>query len=192
MRGAGVRSLGWMMVLGACVAGYLVLSFHVSSVKSKVHLAEREIIALEREKILLETEFQSRANQQQLANWNRVEFGYQPPGADQYLETERELAGLGEARPHDAPAPIRVARPELESEEDDSGLLAMVSPLTGKPMEEGEQVDKQPAPKAEKQAEEKPAAKQEQGTRKPAKRPSLADRLSREIQVPDPAARMGQ
>ena len=74
--GSRLRQIGWAVALSICVTGFVALTFRVNAVKSEVRLAEREIIALEREKLLLETEFQTRANQQQLANWNRVEFGY--------------------------------------------------------------------------------------------------------------------
>ena len=69
-----------------------------------------------------ETEFETRASQQQLSNWNAVEFGYSAPRADQYLESERQLAALGTPRGVDAPSPVRVAlnRPARESE----GLFA--------------------------------------------------------------------
>mgnify|MGYP000461560920 CR=1 FL=1 len=53
------------------------------------------ILALKRETMYLETEYETRANQQQLRNLNDVEFGYQAPNAGQYLENERQLAALG-------------------------------------------------------------------------------------------------
>ena len=84
---------------------------------------------------MLETEFQARANQRQLAEWNAVEFGYRAPRADQYLENERQLASLGAPRGPAAPNPIRVARAELQTE---GGLAPeprpMVSPISGKPV----------------------------------------------------------
>jgi hypothetical protein len=132
--GSRLRQIGWAVALAICLAGFVALTFKVNSVKSEVRLAERRIISLQREKMLLETEFETRASQQQLAQWNAVEFGYQAPTADQYLENERQLAGLGEPRSINAPAPIRVAR----ASEAGAGLAfpKMVSPLTGKPVHE--------------------------------------------------------
>ena len=95
---ARMRSIGWAAVLAVCIALFIGLTFQVNSVKSQVRLAERHIVALEREKMMLETEFETRASQQQLANWNTVEFGYRAPRADPFLENERELAGLGSRR----------------------------------------------------------------------------------------------
>jgi hypothetical protein len=131
--GSRIRQIGWAAVLAACVALFAVLSFNVHAVKSEVLLAERQIIALERETLLLETEFQTRASQRQLAEWNAVELGYRAPRADQYLDNERQLASLGTPLGPDAPAPIRVARTDLASA-DQVADRQMVSPLTGAPV----------------------------------------------------------
>ncbi len=179
-----MKNVGWMMALSACVLAYLVLSFHVGAIKSRVHLAEREIVALEREKIILETEFQTRANQQQLANWNRLEFGYNPPSAEQYLESERQLASLGQDRPEGAPAPIRVA----QHPDEEVGILAMVSPVTGKPLEDDDLADmSEPAASEQGDGSKKDSQKNINNGVKPA---SLADRLTREISLRDPSVEM--
>ncbi len=130
--GSRIRQMGWVAVLAACLALFALLSFNVHAVKSEVQLAERQMIALEREILILETEFQARASQRQLGEWNRVEFGYEAPRADQYLDNERQLASLGQPLGPDAPSPIRVARAELETS-DVSGE-DMVSPITGAPV----------------------------------------------------------
>lgn len=125
-----LRSIGWAVVLTICLAFMLALTFRVNAVKSQVRLAERQIVSLRQEKLFLETEFQTRANQQQLRSLNEVEFGYEAPTAGQYLESERQLASLGKPRAADAPAPIRVASAVVDVE--DNAVVAMVSPLTGK------------------------------------------------------------
>ena len=125
-----MRSIGWIAVLVVCTALTLALTFRVNAVKSQVRLTERQIVALKQQKLLLETEFETRANQQQLRNLNDVEFGYEAPTAGQYLEGERQLAALGKPRAADAPSPIRVASAQQLTE--DSGFPAMVNPLTGK------------------------------------------------------------
>ncbi len=137
-RGSRLRQTGWIVLLTLCGVFFLVLTFHVNSVKNKVHLAERTIIQLEREKQTLEIEFQARANQQQLANWNKIDFGYEAPRADQYLDNERQLAELGLARDVGAPTPIRVAR---GPDEDESAFSSMVSPNTSQ-----SDTDNDPAP----------------------------------------------
>ena len=131
--GRRLRQIGWAAALLVCLSLFLVLSFRVHAVKSEVLLAEREIIALERETLMLETEFETRASQRQLSDWNVVEFGYQAPRADQYLENERQLASLGAPRAPGAPDPVRFARAENSDQGEDE--RQMVSPLTGKPVE---------------------------------------------------------
>lgn len=149
-----IRSIGWAAVLAVCFAFTLALTFRVNAVKSQVRLTERQIVAVKQEKLFLETEFETRANQQQLRALNDVEFGYEAPTPGQYLEGERQLAALGKPRGPGAPSPIRVASAADGAEE---GFPAMVSPLTGKAM-----------------AAEVPKA----GPRKPVTAASLRDRLS--------------
>jgi hypothetical protein len=107
--GSRLRKIGWAMVLITCTALYGALHLRVNAVKSEVRLAERQIVALQEEKVLLETEFQTRANQRQLATWNDVEFGYAAPKPGQFLEGERQLAQFGSPRAPGAPEPIMVA-----------------------------------------------------------------------------------
>ncbi len=117
-----IRQIGWALVLACCAALMLALTFKVNAVKSDVRLVERRIVAAERAKLMLETEFQARASQQQLSNWNAVEFGYGAPRADQYLENSRQLAALGVPRGIGAPRPIRVAMNEPRAEPE-NGIL---------------------------------------------------------------------
>lgn len=116
--GSRLRQIGWAFVLGLCVAIFLALTFKVNAVKSEVRLTERQIIAMEREALMLETEFQTRSSQRQLSNWNAVEFGYVAPSAANYLDNERELAKLGSPRGLEAPDPIRIVRSEAPKEEE--------------------------------------------------------------------------
>jgi len=125
-----VRSIGWAFVLTVCAGLLLGLTFRVNAVKSQVRLAERQLVSLRQEKLFLETEFEARSNQQQLKALNDVEFGYQAPRAEQYIEGERQLVALGKPRAPGAPEPIRVA---AATEGDEQGAFpTMVSPLTGK------------------------------------------------------------
>ncbi len=126
-----VRSIGWAFVLSVCFALTMALTFRVNAEKSQVRLAERQIIALKREKLFLETEFQTRANQQQLRALNDIEFGYAAPTAGQYLAGERQLAAFGKPAGAGAPAPIRVAS---ATDEEIAPFPALVSPLTGQAM----------------------------------------------------------
>lgn len=129
MNSSQARSLGWAAVLAICLALVTVLSFKVHAVRSEVLLAERQLIALEREALLLETEFETRANQRQLAEWNTVEFGYESPRARQFLDGERQLASLGERLGPDAPAPIRLARADTADAAAEAIAEAAATPM---------------------------------------------------------------
>lgn len=129
-----MRRIGWFALLAFCAGLYLLLHLKVNAVHSEVVRAERRIVQLEQQKLLLETEFETRANQEQLAMWNRVDFGYSAPTAGQFLENERQLASFGTPRAPGAPSPIRVAR--ADAGEDTAPFPQIVSPLTGKPLDE--------------------------------------------------------
>jgi len=126
-----LRRMGWIAVLALCTVLYLGLHLKVHAVHSEVVRSERQIVALEDEKTLLETEFETRASQEQLASWNRVEFGYAAPTARQFVEGERQLARFGTPRAAGAPEPIRVAA----LAESPPAFPKFVSPLTGKPVD---------------------------------------------------------
>ncbi|WP_226633234.1 hypothetical protein [Novosphingobium profundi] len=136
-----VRSIGWITVLAICAAMLVALTLRVNAVKSEVYAAEKRIVYTQQQINFLETEFQTRANQQALKKLNDLEFGYAAPGAGQYLEGERQLAALGAAPGPDAPAPIRFANAEPadipgedvaeRAEEKAGSLLAMVNPVSG-------------------------------------------------------------
>jgi len=130
-----LRSIGWMATLVVCVALVMVLAFRVNALRSQVHQSEAKIVALKQETMYLETEFETRANQQQLKNWNDVEFGYAAPTAAQYLDNERQLASYSKPIEPDAPAPIRVASAD-DAVVAAAAFPAMVSPLTGRPVSE--------------------------------------------------------
>ncbi len=130
IRHSRMRRVGWAAVLLVCTAFYLGLHLKVNSVRSEVRQAERRIVSLQQQKMMLETEFETRANQQQLAAWNDVDFGYKAPNASQFLEGERQLAQFGVPRSKGSPEPIMVANAPAAGD-DASAFPAMVSPITG-------------------------------------------------------------
>jgi hypothetical protein len=87
-----LRRMGWLAVLSLCTVCYLALHLKVHAVQSEVIRSERQIVALQNQKMLLETEFETRASQEQLASWNRIDFGYTAPAAAQFVDSARELA----------------------------------------------------------------------------------------------------
>jgi len=92
---AKLRRVGWIALLAILTGLYLMLHLRVQALHSEVVRTEWRIVALEQEKLLLATEFETRANQMQLAAWNQVDFGYVAPTAGQFLDQERHLASLG-------------------------------------------------------------------------------------------------
>ena len=133
MTGNRLRQIGWGALLAVCLAAFAVLSLTVHAVRNKVVLTDKKIVALKKKRQLLETEFQARASQHQLARWNRVDLGFVAPRADQYLDSRKQLAKLGQERGPGAPSPIRVARADGV----DAAQFAsreMVSPISGAPI----------------------------------------------------------
>lgn len=127
-----IRSIGWVSVLLICAALTIALTLRVNAVKSQVYDTDRRIVWVQQDIDFLQTEFQTRSNQQALKQLNDLEFGYKAPVAGQYLEGERQLAMLGKAAGPGAPEPIRYANAEVPaSHGTGSTLLAMVSPVAG-------------------------------------------------------------
>lgn len=126
------RSIGWIALLLVCGAVVMVLAFRVNALRSQVHRTEQQIVALRKEKLYLETEVETRANQQQLKLWNDVEFGYVAPAASQYLSSERQLAAFAKPDQPDAPTPIRVASAD-DAVAAEAVFPSIVSRLAGDP-----------------------------------------------------------
>ncbi len=131
---ARIRRIGWIAALGTCILLYILLHVKVNAVHSDVVRAEREIVRLENQNMLLETEFLTRSSQVQLAAWNRVDFGFEAPRAEQFIESPMQLASFGSPRGVDAPQPIQLAG--MTSGEDMPEFPQLISPLTGKPVDE--------------------------------------------------------
>lgn len=106
---AHLRRIGWFAMLIVFVALYCGLHLKVQSVKSDVVRAERRIVELQDHNLLLETEFLTRSSQLQLAQWNRVDFGYTAPEASQFIAGRRQLAALGGSRVPGSTADVRLA-----------------------------------------------------------------------------------
>lgn len=126
-----VRSIGWFTLLAFCTVLTGSLMLRVNAVKSQVQISQRKIIALKRQNEFLETEYETRANQQQLSDINDLDFGYKAPNSGQYLGNERQLAMLGKPRAIDAPAPIEVASADT-SKTAGSGFSSLVPQLASR------------------------------------------------------------
>ena len=89
------HSVLWTGVLGVSGVICFALMLQVTAVKSDIADTERQITFVQEEIATLETEFQTRARQQQLARWNEVDFGYRAPDASQFIADGTQLAALG-------------------------------------------------------------------------------------------------
>lgn len=163
------RSIGWIASLLLFTALVMVLAFRVNALRSQVHRTELRIISLRKEKLYLETEVETRANQQQLKLWNDVEFGFVAPSASQYLASERQLAAFAKPEGPDAPVPIRVASAD-DAIAAEAAFPSMIAQLAG-------QADLS-APADSKEDEAKPAAKPADAAERAAATANLGARLA--------------
>ena len=90
MTGSRLRNIGWAAVLVVCTALYLALHLRVNAVKSQVRQAERQIVALEDQKLLLETEFETRVQPAAARNLERC--GVRLQGARLPASSSKESA----------------------------------------------------------------------------------------------------
>lgn len=106
---ARLHSLLWTGAVALALALALALTLQVKAVNSQIAETEKSILATKQRIAVLETEFQTRARQQQLVRWNEVEFGYVAPKASQFLDGQAQLAMLGKPVDIIEAAPIRMA-----------------------------------------------------------------------------------
>lgn len=126
---SNLRRIGWAAVLAVVGALLFALALQVNAVKSDVRRTELKIVALKQEKLYLETEFETRSNQQQLESWNDVDFGYVAPGPGQYLENPDQLAALGRPTAPAAPVIEVAAAPTSPP----GPLAAIIAPVAARP-----------------------------------------------------------
>jgi hypothetical protein len=88
------KGIGWFAACVAIVLGFYLISLQVASERKKldglntrIHLAERDIRALE-------TEFDTRANLAQLEKWNGDTLALASPTAAQFVASESALASI--------------------------------------------------------------------------------------------------
>ncbi|WP_066555810.1 hypothetical protein [Croceicoccus bisphenolivorans] len=104
-----ISSLLWTGAVVLATALSLVLMLQVKAVNSEIAETEKAIVSTQQQIAVLETEFQTRARQQQLVRWNEVDFGYVAPRADQFLDGRAQLAALGKQVEIIEDEPIRMA-----------------------------------------------------------------------------------
>ncbi len=104
-----LKNFGWLALLSIVAVLLYPLSLNVGALHSKLVETDRKIMETKREISFLQAELRTRANMQQLAEWNDLLYGYAPPTAEQFLDGERALANLDGAGPVVKPVMVAVS-----------------------------------------------------------------------------------
>ena len=90
-----LKNLGWLALVFLVAILLYPLSLNVAALHSDLVRVDRNILETKREISFLQAELRTRASMQQLEEWNDLLYGYQPPTAQQFVNGEAALAGLG-------------------------------------------------------------------------------------------------
>lgn len=115
-----LKNLGWLALVFMVAILLYPLSLNVAALHSDLVSVDRQILDTKREINFLQAEIRTRASLQQLEEWNELLYGYQPPTAEQFVDGERALAGLGGDSP--VTKPIMVAA-SMSDGEAPAGLI---------------------------------------------------------------------
>lgn len=89
-----LRGLGWFAGCAAMVLGFYLVSLRVAHERNRLEGLNRQIRTAERDIRALETEFDTRANLQQLERWNGDILALSAPTAGQFVRNEAQLAAV--------------------------------------------------------------------------------------------------
>lgn len=89
-----LQNIGWLALVFLVAILLYPLSLNVAAVHSDLVSVDGKIRETKREISFLQAELRTRASLQQLDEWNKVLYGYQPPTAEQFLNGESALAQL--------------------------------------------------------------------------------------------------
>ncbi|MGB5076426.1 MAG: hypothetical protein WBO17_02980 [Sphingorhabdus sp.] len=103
-----LKNLGWLALVFLVAILLYPLSLNVAALHSDLVSVDREILETKREISFLQAELRTRASLQQLEEWNDLLYGYQPPTAQQFVNGEAALAGLGGDTPVNKPVMVAV------------------------------------------------------------------------------------
>lgn len=88
------RGLGWFGACAAMVLSFYLVSLQVAHERNRLEALNRSIAGAERDIRALETEFDTRANLQQLERWNGDILALSAPGAGQFMRGGAQLASV--------------------------------------------------------------------------------------------------
>ncbi|MBL0923682.1 MAG: hypothetical protein IBJ12_04340 [Sphingomonadaceae bacterium] len=103
-----LKNLGWLALVFMVAILLYPLSLNVAALHSDLVAVDRQILDTKREISFLQAEIRTRASLQQLEEWNELLYGYQPPTAQQFINGEAALAGLGNDVPVTRPVMVAV------------------------------------------------------------------------------------
>ena len=104
-----LHGIGWVALVFLVAILLYPLSLQVASVHGELTSTERQITQARREISYLQADLRTLANHSQLEEWNRVQYGYVAPVAEQYLAGERALADLGGSTEERRPVLVSVS-----------------------------------------------------------------------------------
>lgn len=104
-----LKNIGWFALVFMVTILLYPLSLNVAAVHSDLMQVDQKIRDTKREISFLQAELRTRASLQQLEEWNDLLYGYKPPTAEQFIEGENALAGLGGNAPTIKPVMVAVA-----------------------------------------------------------------------------------
>ncbi len=149
-----LRNIGWFALIFLVVILLYPLSLNVATLRSDLMKVDREILATQKHINYLQAELKTRANLQQLEEWNELLYGFKAPTAAQFADGDRALANLGK-KPLKI-RPVLVSVNSLNNGEEPSGVIGSpFAPLNPVKSEktiktksiEGSSSDKNAAPK---------------------------------------------
>ncbi len=119
-----LKGLGWFASCTAIVLGFYLVSLQVASERNKLDALNGRIRTAERDIRALETEFDTRANLQQLERWNGDILALSAPVAGQFVRSEAQLASVS----FDGAAPLGGAETQT------AGLVVPSMPAIAAPV----------------------------------------------------------
>lgn len=176
-----IQNLGWLALVFAVAILLYPLSLNVAALHSDLVRMDQKIMETKREISFLEAELSTRANVQQLEEWNQLLYGYEPPTAAQFLDGERALASLGGVAP--VVRPVMVSAAKIDGVEP-AGVIGKPGAVPVAITREEVAASERPVKVALNGDREQPVVKTETRTEKLAKIDErlLSDGLMREIE----------
>ncbi len=127
-----LKDIGLVLLTLFCAMMLYLFSTYVGGTRTALYQLEKDVARKQANIRYLESEIAVRSAMVQLERWNEEYFGYQAPGAEQYLRSERQLASLdrlpGVGRPRGGAAPVMALAMPIGPLSDTDGAAAPPAP----------------------------------------------------------------